>query len=78
MRSVPKLLATVGMEILKILEAVPERKLPNMALARSSQLILLYTCPCPFQPRVQEISEGVAEKIDAQDRKKNAEAGKKR
>lgn len=78
MRSVPKLLATVGMEILKILEAVPERKLPNMALARSSQLILLYTGPCPFQPRVQEISEGVAEQIDAQDRKKNAEAGKKR
>jgi hypothetical protein len=35
MRSVPKLLATVGIEMLTILVAVPEKKVPNRAVERS-------------------------------------------
>src|SRR5262245_66410101 len=35
MRSVPKLLATVGIEMLTILVAVPEQKVPNRAVERS-------------------------------------------
>jgi len=34
-RSVPKLLATVGIEILTILVAVPEKNVPNRAVERS-------------------------------------------
>ena len=34
-RSVPKLCATVGIEIATILVAVPEKKVPSSAVARS-------------------------------------------
>jgi hypothetical protein len=34
-RSVPKLLATVGIETLTILVAVPEKNVPNRAVDRS-------------------------------------------
>jgi hypothetical protein len=38
-RSVPKLCATVGIETATILVAVPEKKVPNSAVARSKVLM---------------------------------------
>jgi hypothetical protein len=36
-------LATVGIEMLKILPAVPAKKVPSRAVARSTRLIRLFT-----------------------------------